>query len=161
VAGSRLQVEIKQTRPFASRTQEAFLGILKTADILRRQSISVLTPTGLSHEQYNILRILRGAGKDGLPTLEVASRLIEQSPAITRTLDKLESKGLIRRERCEQDRRQVLCYILPAGLELLAKLDRPITEADARGLVHLSERELEQLIGLLDRVRNDCKEKKS
>src|SRR5690606_289566 len=92
----------------------------------------VLEPTGLSQEQYNVLRILRGAGESGLPTLEVSSRMIEQAPAITRLMDKLEAKKFVRRVRCKEDRRQVLCFITPSGLELLQKLDHPINEASIK-----------------------------
>ena len=152
---SRLQQEIKQTRPFASKAHEAFLSILKTADLLRRRAAKTLEPHRLSLEQYNILRILRGAGDEGLPTLEVASRLIEQSPAITRMMDKLEAKKLIRRQRCERDRRQVLCWITPAGLDLLSNLDGPVVESDLDGLARIGDSPLSDLIRLLERVREE------
>jgi DNA-binding MarR family transcriptional regulator len=149
----RLQQEIKQSRPFASRQQEAFLSILKTADILRRNAAALLAPFRLSLEQYNVLRILRGAGDAGLPTLEVASRLIEQSPAITRLMDKLEAKQLIRRRRCPQDRRQVLCWITPTGLDRLELVAARFDPAAVDGLKQLRERDVTQLIVLLDAVR--------
>lgn len=135
------------------------MSILKTADVLRRRASKTLEPHRLSLEQYNILRILRGAGDEGLPTLEVASRLIEQSPAITRLMDKLEAKQLIRRHRCERDRRQVLCWITPQGLDLLAGLDRPVLDSDVDGLSRLGEDELNHLIRLLDQVRENLDQK--
>ncbi len=114
-----LQQEIRQTKPFASLQEEAVLSVLKTADVLRRRIAKALESTGLSNEQYNVLRILRGAGKAGLPTLDVASRMIEQAPAITRLMDKLEAKKLVHRVRCKEDRRQVLCYITEEDLNRL------------------------------------------
>lgn len=149
----RLQREIRQTRPFANRAQEATLGILRTADVVRRGIVGVLSPHGLSPQQYNVLRILRGAGEEGIPTLEIASRMIERAPGITRLLDGLERKGLARRERCPHDRRQVLCHLTPLAAELLAKLDAPVVAADSGRLETLDTRDLATLIRLLDAVR--------
>lgn len=151
---SAIQRELKQTRPFSSLTQEAFLGILRTADVLRRRLGQHLTPYDLTPQQYNVLRILRGAGADGLPTLEIAERMIEEAPGITRLLDRIEAKGLVVRERSRKDRRQVFCWIAEPGLEVLARLDPSVQELDAQGLGNLSEAELTHLIGLLDRVRS-------
>src|SRR6476660_6078934 len=120
---SQILEEIRQTKPFASAGQEALLGIFRTADLLHREINRLIEPHGISGQQYNVLRILRGAGEKGLPTLGVAARLVEQTPGITRLLDRLEKKKLIRRRRCADDRRQVLCEITPAGLDLLAGLD--------------------------------------
>lgn len=150
---SSLQRELKQSRPFHSTRQEALLSILRTAALMRHRLASNMEPHGLSPEQYNVLRILRGAGERGLPTLEVAARLIEPTPAITRLLDKLEGKKLVRRRRCSEDRRQVLCWITTAGLALLERLDAPSLESEDRLLGMLSEEELRQLISLLERVR--------
>lgn len=148
-----LRQEIKQNRPFPSRLQEAVLGILKTAADLRWQIAQVLKDSGLSMEQYNVLRILRGAGQDGLPTLEVAERMIERSPAITRMIDKLEVKGLVRRLRCHRDRRRVYCVITDAGLALLAPLDAPVESLSASMVGHLDATEIESVISILDRLR--------
>lgn len=114
---------------------------------------SVLASHGLSVPQYNVLRILRGARGERLPTLEIASRMIERSPGITRLVDRLHAKGLVRRERCTEDRRQVLCSITAAGLELLAGLDEPVLEADRKVFAALSDAELRRLVELLERVR--------
>ncbi len=101
---SRLQEEIKQTKPFRSVSQEAMIGLFRTTDMLRRRASTLLDPEGITPQQYNVLRILRGAGTEGLPTLEIASRMIEQAPGITRLLDRLETKRLVSRERCPEDR---------------------------------------------------------
>jgi DNA-binding MarR family transcriptional regulator len=154
---SRVQQEIKQRRPFPSPAQEAVVGLFRTADRLRRRVARVLEPEGVTPQQYNVLRILRGAGAEGLPTLEIAERMIEQTPGITRLLDRLERKRLVSRERCPADRRQVTCRITPGGLALLGRLDGPVDEADRR-LLGLKPAELQKLIGLLDRVRIELDE---
>lgn len=153
--GSLLQREIQQRRPFHSRSQEAVLGLLKTADGIGRSLNAVLAPYGITRQQYNVLRILRGAGEP-LPTLSIAERMVEQTPGITRLLDRLEAKGLAGRERCAEDRRQVLCSISPQGLDLLKRLDEPMAKADARPMAELSDRDLSKLIRILDRVRASC-----
>lgn len=153
---SALAREIKQTKPFPSRSQEAGVALLRTADLVRRHVLGVLDPHGLSAQQYNVLRILRGAGEVGLPTLEIATRMVEHAPGITRLLDRLETKGLVRRERCKADRRQVLCFISEDGLALLGRLDAPILEADRRALGSLAPGEIEELLRLLDAVRAAC-----
>src|SRR5438067_12213601 len=99
---------------------------MRTADVIRRFIGTVIEPHGITSQQYNVLRILRGAGLEGLPTLEIAERMIEQAPGITRLLDRLEAKKLVRRERPSDNRRQVLCYVTKAGLDLVRELDAPI-----------------------------------
>lgn len=151
---SRLQREIKQTKPFRSAAQEAAIGLLRTADLVRRRIESVTQTADVTQQQYNVLRILRGAGPEGLPTLEIGERMIEQAPGVTRLLDRLEAKGLVRRERCKHDRRQVLCHITPDGLALLASLDQPIEDADESALAGLTKAETKTLIALLDKIRS-------
>ena len=105
---SSLQHELRQRRPFASPAHEAVVGLMRTADLVRRQMTALVEPHGITLQQFNVLRILRGAGDEGLPTLEVAERMIEQTPGVTRLLDRLEAKELVRRQRCPKDRRQHL-----------------------------------------------------
>jgi DNA-binding MarR family transcriptional regulator len=150
---SRLQTEIRQKRPFASRGQECVVGLLRTTDLVRRRLAGVIEPHGLTLQQYNVLRILRGAGAEGLPTLEIGARMVEQTPGVTRLIDRLVRKSLCERERGPSDRRQVLCRITPAGLALLGRIDGPILEADRACLGELVPAEVERLIGLLDAVR--------
>src|SRR3954453_16452156 len=120
---SALQHELRQRRPFQSAAHEAVVGLMRTADLVRRQMTAQIEPHGITLQQFNVLRILRGAGDEGLPTLEVAERLIEQAPGVTRLLDRLEAKALIRRTRCPKDRGQHLCRISATGLQLLEKID--------------------------------------
>jgi DNA-binding MarR family transcriptional regulator len=147
-----LRREIRQKKPFRSRQQEAVLGLARTAALVKRESSRLVEPYGVSPEQYNVLRILRGASPESLPTLDIVERMIEPSPAITRLLDKLETKNLVRRVRCPKDRRQVLCSITPEGLDLLAKLDQPMDLA-AKESMKLGRDDLDTLILLLDQVR--------
>jgi MarR family transcriptional regulator, organic hydroperoxide resistance regulator len=150
---SALARELKQARPFRSVGQEALVSLLRTVDLVRRELAAVVEPAGITLQQYNVLRILRGAGEQGLPTLEIAHRMVEQTPGITRLLDRLEEKRLVARERCRQDRRQVLCTIRPTGLELLTALDEPVDRADQEVLAGLTTEQQETLVHLLDRLR--------
>lgn len=150
---SRIQQEIKQTRPFRTTAQEAGIALLRTTDLVRRRMSAALEAEDVTVQQYNVLRILRGAGPEGLPTLEIAERMIEQAPGITRLLDRLEAKGLVSRERCPTDRRQVTCRIAKPGLALLAALDPMVDALDDSMLGNLTRTELKQLIHLLDRIR--------
>jgi len=149
---SALAREIRQGKPFRSARQEATLGLLKTVDLLRRREAEVMEPFGVTDQQYNVLRILRGAGRDGLPTLEIAHRMIQRTPGITRLIDRLERKGLVVRRRCDTDRRQVYCVLAAAGGRLLARMDAPVARMDAL-LAALSDPDVATLIRLLDSLR--------
>jgi DNA-binding MarR family transcriptional regulator len=153
---SLLQREIRQRMPFSSPGQEAILAMLRTSDHLRRHLSSIIEPKGITRQQYNVLRILRGAGDEGLPTLGVAVRMIEHAPGITRLIDRLESKGLVERRRPEGDRRVVICHVAPAGLALLAELDEAVDAFDRAALSALSEKEQKTVILLLEKVRAAC-----
>ena len=145
---------IKQ-RTEPSRRGTAVLNILRAADYLRRSFACTIGPQGITRQQYNVLRILRGAGPAGLPTLDIAQRMIEQAPGITRLLDRLEAKKLVRRERPSGDRRQVLCYVTDAGLEVLKILDEPVRERGQKALHTLNNAQVEELIRLLEQVLAD------
>lgn len=145
--------EIRQTRPFESAAQEAVVTLLGTADRVRTALSRVTEAHAVTLQQYNVLRILRGAGPGGLPTLDVPARMIEHSPGITRLLDRLEARGLVRRERCEEDRRQVLCHATEEARRLLADLDGPMAEAARRSLAPLDAPRTAELVRLLDAVR--------
>lgn len=150
---SSLQGELKQTRPFRSKAQEASIALLRTADRVRRSIARVFEPTGITFQQYNVLRILRGAHPEPLPTLEIRHRLIEEAPGITRLVDRLEELGLIARARCADDRRLVHCRITEEGLALLARLDPAVDAADDGSMKNLDADELQALIDALAVVR--------
>ena len=154
-ARSLLQSELKQGRPFRSRTEEAVVGLFRTAEVVRRALSAPVEAKGITLQQYNVLRILRGAGEAGLPTLDIGDRMVEHAPGVTRLLDRLEAKHLVRRRRCPEDRRQVLCWIEPAGERLLAELESPMRAAARRRMAGLGPGGLETLIALMEAVRSD------
>jgi DNA-binding MarR family transcriptional regulator len=149
-----LQEELQQTRPFASQAEETLVALLRTSALLRRAIAQRVEPYGISPAQYNVLRILRGAGDKGLPTLAVRDRLIEEAPGITRLIDKLEDAGYVRRDRKGGDRRKVHCIITASGLSLLDAMDKLVQETTAlvsNGLPNAADQKT--LIDLLGRVR--------
>jgi len=148
-----VQDEIRQTRPFSSPSEEGVVALARTADLMRRSLTHVIEPHGITLQQYNVLRILRGAGSDGLPTLEIASRMVERAPGVTRLLDRLEAKAWVRRQRGPRDRRQILCWITPAGLGVLEELDGPMQDGARRFMAPLRGRDLPTFIRLLDELR--------
>jgi DNA-binding MarR family transcriptional regulator len=148
-----LQAELKQNLPFTSREQEAYLSLLRTADALQAQVEARLKKLGLTGTQYNALRILRGAGTDGLPCREIGERMITHDPDITRLLNRLEDRGLVARTRARQDRRVIYGKITADGLNLLRELDAPIEKHSREILRHVGQEKLKQLIELLELVR--------
>jgi DNA-binding MarR family transcriptional regulator len=152
---AKLDGEAKQKHLVHSRQQDAVVSILRTANYLGRFYSPVFDQHGITSQQYNVLRILRGAGLGGIPTLDIAERMIEQAPGITRLLDRLERKKLVRRERPSENRRQVLCYITKPGLDLLRELDTPVKNLDNQALHRLDESEIEELIRLLELARGE------
>lgn len=145
--------DIKQSRPFRSRSHEAYVTLLRTADDSKRCLSHVLEPEGVTLQQYNVLRILRGAGDDGLPTLSVAERMIERTPGVTRLIDRMERKGWVRRQRCTEDRRRVWCRITAEGLGLLERLDEPVDTVDEVLAAALDDEELQRFIEYMNRIR--------
>ena len=136
----------KARKPSSTLEQEAYLSLLRTSDVLARGAEEVIKPFGLSGTQYNILRILRGAGAQGLCCHEAGERMLTHDPDITRLLDRLERRGLIVRARASSDRRVITAQITPEGLRTLAKLDKPIEECPRRRFGRLGPRRLAQLI---------------
>jgi DNA-binding MarR family transcriptional regulator len=145
---------IRQTKPFASKRQEGALALLLATEAVRWRISQLLASKGdVTMQQYNVLRILRGAGTQGLPTLSIIERMIEHTPGITRLIDRLEAKGLVGRDRAAQDRRQVVCRITAQGLAKLKALDPLVSDPDADVLRSLSDPEVVTLIRLLNKVR--------
>ena len=149
----RLQQEIKKRGPFQSLEQEVCLNLLRTADQLADDGSQLLRKHGLTPQQYNVLRILRGAAEP-LPCREIALRMIMRDPDMTRLLDTLERQGWIRRTRSQADRRAILSAITPAGLKLLAPLDGLVVAMHAAQLKHLGRQKLQKLNALLELVRS-------
>jgi MarR family transcriptional regulator, organic hydroperoxide resistance regulator len=148
-----IQQEIQQNRPFRSPTQEATIALMRTASVVTRRLARIVEPHGISLAQYNVLRILRGAGAEGLPTLAIRDRMIDEGSTVTRLLDKLEQAGLVARDRSRPDRRQVLCTITTAGEALLETLDPELAAADEAVMAGLDQTQLAAFTDLLGIVR--------
>ncbi len=153
----RLKDEIKQNKPFGSLEQEVFLNLQRTADALSRRVSAALKPLGLSPTQFNVLRILRGAGAEGLPCGEIGERMVTRDPDITRLLDRMEKRGLIERCRQSNDRRVITARISKDGLRVLAEFDARDSKLELQMLGHMDERKLKVLCELLEEARNGRK----
>ena len=149
----RLKREIKQTKPFGSLQEEVVLSMLRTADHLAVPMNDVLREAGLSLSQYNILRILRGAGTSGLPCGEIAERMVRRDPDLTRLLDRMEARGLVTRSRATTDRRVVLASISDEGLRVLQALDAAVDATVRKTLSHMTKDRLSALCELLEEAR--------
>ena len=150
----KIYEEIKQNKPERRRGQMAVITIFRTAEVLHHAVDRALSAFGVSNEQYNVLRILCGAGEAGLPTLEISSRMISRSPNVTRLLDRLVAKRLVRRSRPKDDRRVVIVSITSQGLALLAHLDE-VVDSVFNNFPPTTSSELETTMDVLDRIR-DC-----
>jgi DNA-binding MarR family transcriptional regulator len=144
--------EIKQSKA-RSPGQEGYIALLRTADDAKRFATQALEHEGVTLQQYNVLRILRGSGESGLPTLAIAERMVERTPGVTRLIDRMERKGWVIRRRCSEDRRRVWCRITDGGLALLDRLEGTIEEVDATISDVLDPDELRQLVSYLGRLR--------
>jgi MarR family transcriptional regulator, organic hydroperoxide resistance regulator len=156
VAG-RILEELRQSKPFQHVEEEAFLNVQRTADVLMQALLTVLKPCGLSATQYNVLRILRGAGNNGMTCKDIGGRMITPDPDITRLLDRLEKRNLVTRNRAREDRRFVTIQITGDGLELLRQLDEPIRDLQLEMFRGLGEHRVTELVDLLETVRTGTK----
>jgi DNA-binding MarR family transcriptional regulator len=148
-----MTIALAKHRRFDSLEQETFLNLWRAYDRLRALEDALFDAHDLTPQQYNALRLLRGAHPQKIATLDLASRLVSRAPDITRLLDKLQERGWIQRDRPADNRRMVRVGITAAGLTLLDELQEPLTECHRRQLGHLSRRKMKVLIGLLREVR--------
>ena len=146
--------EIRQTKPFSSAAEEAFLNLQRTSAALGREFDVLLKPLGLTSTQYNVLRILRGAGPEGLLCRQLGERMVTPDPDITRLLDRMEKRNLISRTRDSRDRRVIFTRITEEGLALLETLDEPVTDFHRKRLAHLDKKSVRSLIRLLEAARD-------
>jgi DNA-binding MarR family transcriptional regulator len=149
----KLLADLKQSKPYRTLEEEVFINIQFTADALMRGLAGVLKQHNISPTQYNVLRILRGAGDKGLSCRDIGARMITRDPDVTRLLDRLEKRELIARSREDKDRRVITVRIMTAGMELLAALDEPVENLHLRLLGHVNQKKLEALTNLLDTAR--------
>ena len=150
---SRLQDELKQTKPFKQIEEEAYLSILRTAAMLDHRVSQALKPHGVTATQYNVLRILRGAGAEGLCRNEVGERLVTAVPDVTRLLDRMEEMSLIVRKRGTADRRFVTTTLTKKGLDLVNRLDARVARIHTEQLGHVEKSRLRTLVAILGDVR--------
>ena len=149
----KLASEIQQSKPFSSLEEEAALNIVRTAEVLGLASSAFFRQYDLSSTQYNVLRILRGAEPTGATCTQISCRMVNHDPDITRLLDRLEARGLVARERSQEDRRVVLTRITPLGLDLVSSIDRPLRAFMKARLGKFDQAALAALIGQLEQVR--------
>jgi DNA-binding MarR family transcriptional regulator len=151
-----LRDELRQQKPFRSLFEEALLNVARTDAVVREQFERVLAPRGLSMTQYNVLRILRGAGANGLCRNEIGQRLINRMPDVSRLLDRMEAAGLVSRVRSTEDRRLVNTTLTDRGLALVDALDEPVARYQEAQLGHMTEVQLRSLIELLSLARSNA-----
>ncbi|MBW3572949.1 MAG: MarR family transcriptional regulator [Gemmatimonadetes bacterium] len=150
----RIQEELKQTRPIGSLEEEAYLNLQRTSNALSQGIAELLRSQDLTPAQYNVLRILRGAGEGGLNASDIGGRMISRDPDITRLVDRLEKRGLVDRWRCSEDRRVVWTRLSQAGRALIEPLDAPLDAVHRRLLSHMPPERLRTLIELLEEARD-------
>jgi DNA-binding MarR family transcriptional regulator len=150
----RLAKEIRQNKPFASIEEEAFLNLARTFEVLQQRVSEALKPYQLTPTQYNVLRMLRGAGPEGLTCSQAGERMVNHDPDMTRLLDRLEARKLVERARSLDDRRVVITRITKSGIDLVNSLDEPIKGVHKQQAGHIGKEKLEQLIDTLENLRN-------
>jgi len=148
----------KPAHPSGSLEERVFLDLLRAADALGQQAEQLTRTAELTGTQYNVLRILRGAGSEGLACRGISDRMITHDPDITRLLDRLEKQGLIIRERQKDDRRVVKASITARGLQLLQPLDQPMRDLHKRQFRHMAGARLRTLYDLLEEIRTAKRE---
>jgi MarR family transcriptional regulator, organic hydroperoxide resistance regulator len=151
----KLRKEIKQNKPFATLEAEAVLNIMRTADALGRNGAEFLKSFELTSTQFNVLRILRGAGEEGLNCREISKRMIKFDPDVTRLLDRMEARGLVSRSRDSKDRRVITVRVTEAALAILKQLDQKMLDLHKQQIGHLGERRLKTLVSLLETAREN------
>jgi len=150
----RLAKEIQQTKPFALLEEEAVLNLSRTFEVLQQKLSEALKPHQLTPTQYNVLRILRGAGPEGVTCSQASERMVNHDPDMTRLLDRLEARKLVERKRSSQDRRIVITRSTKTGLALVNSLDEPLKALLKQHVGHVGKEKLEQLIDTLEILRN-------
>jgi DNA-binding MarR family transcriptional regulator len=149
-----LREEIQQSKPFRSLEEEVSLNLFRTVQLLAETNMQLLRQHGLTPAQYNVLRILRGAGDTGLGRNDIRDRLLDRMPDVTRLLDKMEEAGLVRRERSATDRRCVPTVLTEKGKALVDELDAPVAAMQHKQLGHLTPGQLHTLIETLTQIRS-------
>lgn len=145
--------QIRQTKPFSTPEAEAFVTLLRVSYELEAQLTDVLREYDVTRPQFNVLRILRGAGERGLASGDIGARMVTHDSDITRLIDRMESRGLVKRERNAEDRRVVTVVLSAQGRSLVDSLDEPVRQLHDRQFVQLTKAELKTLVALLEKTR--------
>ena len=135
--------------------RDIFIKLIQVSEKLQFGFNELYKPFGLTHQQYNVLRILNGAGDEGLPTREIANRMINRLPDITRLIDRLKDKGLLKRRRLTKDRRIIRVTITEEAKELLVNLRNVVDERHRKQLSQLTRDQKEMLNSLLNSINNE------
>ena len=150
-----LKAKIKQQSDFDSPAAEAILNLIVATDTVRTQMDRIFAAYEITHGQYNVLRILRGAGEDGHPRCEIAARMLERAPDITRIVDRLEKQGLAMRDRSDEDRRHSVTRISRQGLDLLERMEPDLSEAKHRIARKMSAAEWIALTSICEKIYSE------
>lgn len=153
--GRRIREELKQTRPFASLEEEVAVEVQRTAQVLMRWLVEELKPVGITPSQYNVLRILRGSSPQPLSATEICSRMVTYDPDLTRLLDRLESAGMVKKERDAKDRRVINVHITKLGRDTVERAMDAVGARLHEELEGIGRSRLEQLADLLERLRGN------
>ena len=155
VSKASLSQTLRQTQPFRDCKQEAYLAVVRTASDLSHSLDLFLRPFEITQPQYNVLRILRGAGAEGLGRNEVRERMVNAMPDMSRLLDRMEKLGWLTRVRSDEDRRHVPTTITKAGLALLQKIDAPLAEHHQQQFQGVALPELQNILSVLEAIRSN------
>lgn len=147
-----LEEDIKQTKGFQSQRQKALVNIIYSEAWLRDKLGTTLKPFGLTNQQYNVLRILRGSNPKPLSTSSIRDRMLDKMSDASRIVDRLFKKGLLERKTCSSDKRLVDVFITKEGMSLLDKIDSVMDDLNSN-LNTITEEEAETLNNILDKLR--------
>ncbi|MCA9099645.1 MAG: MarR family transcriptional regulator [Planctomycetales bacterium] len=148
-----LQQQLNKRHGFAVPEEEVYLNVQRTHGVLAGPLAQLFKRHDLSAPLYNILRILRGVGAQGLPCSQIGQRMVTREPDVTRLIDRLERAGWVARRRSDADRRVVNVVISRSGLKLVDRLDKPVAELHREELGHLTREEMRELNRLLVKAR--------
>ncbi len=152
--GEYLRSRLKQQR-FSSVYQEAFLSLLVAADALQRRVSELCEAHGITHPQYNVLRILRGVYPGGHPRCEIIDRMVHVSPDVTRLINRLEASGLVVRGKSDDDKRLSLTYITQSGLDLLERMRPDVESIEAEMAAKISQQDASTLTNICESIARD------
>jgi len=156
VSRADIAQQIKQSRAFRCHAEKAIVSLIKTTDMILAVEETRFREYNITPTQYNVLRILRGAGEAGLPVMEIGNRMLSRVPDVTRLLDRMEKNGFVERQRGRADRRSVIARLTDQGLATVNALDPVVHEIEARVFANITPEEIDALCGVLEKLRENC-----